>query len=599
MKRLERPEKRQLQSIISDIRDGKFAIPTFQREFDWGAKDILELIRSIFEDYYIGTLLFWKVSSENINSLKYEPVYGFEGKFSPEYFVLDGQQRLSALYYALCAPMKNFPHRKNKCFFFIDTQKMLNAEFDKAFFYEWESKRVIELLNNKDQQFENHTFPLGVLGNKDIYLWTKWIDEYRDYWVNKGKKEFKEIGDNLYNNFKDILQDYEISFIELDKSLEMSKVCDIFTRINTRGIELSIFDILNAAFLPKGIELKEDWRKIDLFSPIKKLEEEKMKVYLLQTISILKQSYCSPKYLYYLVPGSKRKIKSNGQIIEDVLIPTKKDFEDMWKLSVQNVELTIRKITNPREFGAIKPKFIPYISIIPAFTAIDFVSKNPSQGDMSNKNNKIAKWYWASIFTNNYSSSVESQATSDFLIMKKWFEDESAVPEVIDQAINDIKNMELKKETSQSSAIYNAIFNLMTINGARDLITFDLPEYSELDDHHIIPQNSLLGKRLGNKVNTILNRIPISDDTNRKVFGVKLPNEYLKGIIECAKDKKKVYEMLESHFISESIVKILLRNPFDIKDFEEFTIEREKLIKDRMLKKLGLLKEEKEEEKKE
>ena len=48
---------------------------------------------------------------------------------------------------------------------------------------------------------------------------------------------------------------------------------------------------------------------------------EKMKVYLLQTISILKQSYCSPKYLYYLVPGSKRKIKEDGQIKEDILIP--------------------------------------------------------------------------------------------------------------------------------------------------------------------------------------------------------------------------------------------------------------------------------------
>jgi len=583
MKRLERPEKKHLQAVLSDIREGKFAIPTFQREFDWGAKDILELIRSIFEDYYIGTLLFWKVSPENITSLKYEGIYGFSGESKPEFFVLDGQQRLSAIYYALCSPNKNFPHRKNKCFYFIDINKLLNGEFDKAFNYEWESKRVNTLLNDKTSQFENHIFPLNVLGNQDIYSWTKWIDEYREYWVNNGKNEFKEKREELYKIFKEILQDYEISFIELDKSLEMSKVCDIFTRINTRGVELSIFDILNAAFLPKGIELKEEWRKIDPSSEIKKLDEEKLKVYLLQTISILKQGYCSPKYLYYLVPGSKRKIKVNGQVVEDILIPSKEHFVELWKDAIKNVELSIRKIMNPREFGAIKSGFIPYSSIIPAFTAIDSESKNPIYKDMSNNNEKISKWYWASIFTNNYSSSVESQATSDYFVMQKWFGNNDAVPEIINQAINDIKVMDLKKEMSQSSAIYNAIFNLMAINGARDPVTFELPEYTILNDHHIIPQNSKLGKELGNKVNTILNRIAISGDTNNNVFKVRLPNEYIKEILENAKDKNKVYEMLESHFISKKIVdEILLRNPFGVKDFEEFITEREKLIKEKI-----------------
>ena len=49
MKRLERLDKKHLQAIISDIQDGKYVIPTFQREFDWEAKDVLELIRSIYE----------------------------------------------------------------------------------------------------------------------------------------------------------------------------------------------------------------------------------------------------------------------------------------------------------------------------------------------------------------------------------------------------------------------------------------------------------------------------------------------------------------------------------------------------------------------
>lgn len=40
--------------------------------------------------------------------------------------------------------------------------------------------------------------------------------------------------------------------------------------------------------------------------------------------------------------------------------------------------------------------------------------------------------------------------------------------------------------------------------------------------------------------------------------------------------------MLESHFISKKIVDILLRYPFEKEDFEEFIIEREKLIKEKI-----------------
>ncbi len=57
-------------------------------------------MRSVFLDYYIGSLLLWKGKKENFLALSCEPVYGYDGKGSPEYIVLDGQQRLRAMYYA-------------------------------------------------------------------------------------------------------------------------------------------------------------------------------------------------------------------------------------------------------------------------------------------------------------------------------------------------------------------------------------------------------------------------------------------------------------------------------------------------------------------
>jgi hypothetical protein len=72
-------------------------IPDFQRDFEWKPWDIAELMRSIFLDYYIGSLLLWKGKSENFDALACEPVYGYNGNgSSPEHIVLDGQQRLTA-----------------------------------------------------------------------------------------------------------------------------------------------------------------------------------------------------------------------------------------------------------------------------------------------------------------------------------------------------------------------------------------------------------------------------------------------------------------------------------------------------------------------
>ena len=42
---------------LADCVKGRYVIPDFQREFEWKPWDIRELMRSIFLDYYIGSLL--------------------------------------------------------------------------------------------------------------------------------------------------------------------------------------------------------------------------------------------------------------------------------------------------------------------------------------------------------------------------------------------------------------------------------------------------------------------------------------------------------------------------------------------------------------
>lgn len=167
--------------------------------------------------------------------------------------------------------------------------------------------------------------------------------------------------------------------------------------------------------------------------------------------------------------------------------------------------------------------------------------------------------------------------TKDFYELQKWFIDDKKIPNVVNQCINEINYLDLKSENSQSSAVYKAIFNILIQKGAKDLNTFELPEYSQLEDHHIVPC-SWGEKRVGKDINSILNRTPLSSKTNKEIIKERLPNIYLRKMLDKAKNKEDIYKLLESHLISRKAVEILLREDFSKNDYYEFIEERKKTI---------------------
>jgi len=108
-------------------------------------------------------------------------------------------------------------------------------------------------------------------------------------------------------------------------------------------------------------------------------------------------------------------------------------------------------------------------------------------------------------------------------------------------------------------------------------MTGNVPQYGDLDDHHIVP--AAWGKEHleGNIFHSILNRTPLTAETNRNIINDRLPNDYLPEMIE-ANGESAVRAILESHFISPAAFDILLRNPFTPDDFEAFIAERQRTI---------------------
>jgi len=52
-----------IEDFVTKLKNDKFLIPTFQREFVWEPGNIIKLWDSIFRFYPIGSILYWETNS--------------------------------------------------------------------------------------------------------------------------------------------------------------------------------------------------------------------------------------------------------------------------------------------------------------------------------------------------------------------------------------------------------------------------------------------------------------------------------------------------------------------------------------------------------
>ena len=156
-------------------------------------------------------------------------------------------------------------------------------------------------------------------------------------------------------------------------------------------------------------------------------------------------------------------------------------------------------------------------------------------------------------------------------------DDDAIEPALIHEFKTRFRNIDLRKEIKRGTSVYNGVFNLLIIQGARDWMTGNVPQLGELDDHHIIPASKAAELGTGSLIHSILNRTPLTPETNRKVIRDRLPNAYLPELIK-QNGEGTVRAVLEFHFISPAALAVLLRDPFMADDYEAFVAERQRTL---------------------
>jgi hypothetical protein len=101
-----RPEARTftVERLMEFAREGRLRLPRFQRRLRWRTEHVLELFDSLYQGYPVGELLFSKAEAAEDAPMSFGRVVIPARKLAEGYFVVDGQQRLTALAGALLHP---------------------------------------------------------------------------------------------------------------------------------------------------------------------------------------------------------------------------------------------------------------------------------------------------------------------------------------------------------------------------------------------------------------------------------------------------------------------------------------------------------------
>ncbi len=550
----------EIKDIIKKVSKGEICVPDFQRDFVWTRQDVEELIKSILEGVFIGAFLFLRVKNPDNPPFKPKFIKGVDKneKPRPELLILDGQQRITSLYYAFDFPPK-YPLKNTTSpyVFLLDLERLKDDDIENAVFSISTSSKEFKMIY-KDGKWdygylrEKKWFPLCFFAKYDEFDFDDVWEKFKDLFSKEESKKLKQYMKKLYN--------YEIHYFCLDGE-NLEKVVILFERLNKTGVQLSPFDLI-VARVYKFIKLREKWNEAyENFHYIRELAKEKentkIPYMIIQAIA--------------LSEGYSIKSKDLINIDEKVL------NEEKWNEAVDIFENKVLKalIFDRERYGICNPKWIPYFPTITVILALFLRYKYPQE-------DKIDKWYWSVIFSERYSGKTETVMKQDFDQLCVWFENDNKVPEVVEEIRKQLESsiLNLKKVKRFSNAKYKGVFNLLFRRNVKDFyyVYSGINTYVEnLEDHHIFPRAFLKRKNIDDElIDCVLNKTLILDETNRRIRE-KAPGEYIEDLIKeiCRNKKiseeeaeKEVQNIFKEHFINEEAFKILRETTSDLSNSE-------------------------------
>lgn len=578
-------------AILGMIEAEQFVIPEIQRPFVWKRSQVRDLIDSLYNGYPTGYIITWKNPD-----VKTKDGHLAKGK----HVLIDGQQRVTALMAA------------------ISGIEVMDDDF---------KKDRIKIAFNPLTEDPSKRFEVQDVSHLKDKKWIPDIAEiFRpDFDIFAFAQAYTSANEGIDINglFKILtklkeIANRQIGVIELDHSLEIDEVTEIFIRINSKGIALSQSDFVMSKMAADTDHGGNVLRKVvdyfchlavkpEFYPTVAKDAEFAATPYAAK-IKWLANDYediYDPDYGDMLRVAFMYKF-SRGRIADLVSLLSGRDFltrefkeeivEESYKKLDEGIQAFISQYNFAQFVLAIKGAGFKSSKLLTSQMTLDFgymlylkLLKDPAIPNDQVKR-YVQKWFVLSTLTGRYASSPETTMSRDIrLIEEKGFLTffEEAEKSTLANTFWEVTLPQNLETTSVNSPAFNT-FLAAQINMNKNSLFMHGTMISDLmnisgDVHHIFPKaylkkNGITAKSRYNQVanytylDTQVNKA-ISDDAPADYFGrIRKQTETKIPDIGNIMDVMQLQQNMEENALPPKIVHMT------VEDYDEFLLKRRRLM---------------------
>jgi hypothetical protein len=590
-------ESKTIPQLVDMVHQGDFVIPDFQRDVVWQPAQVAALWDSVYRGFPIGSLLYW-TTTERMATLR--AIGGFDlsaasvagEPASAIRYVLDGQQRLTAFFISMVGGKKRLKNdsRLDYAIYFdptaevIPTVRVHTASGDESrayaaryFIFEGERER-----RAKELRQANVSPDLIVRLNG-----ANAVSPANCQALAREPGYGLQIGQSL-ERLQRALHEYQVPLVCVNNA-SAEEVSEIFQRVNTRGVQLTSFDLAvartmrSAANGAPAFSLRErvthlkhalalesrGWERIDNLSLLR------MIVYCLRRLQDLGDL---PKY---------PRISADNKALPNI------GAHDLTGVLDRAEDAIVRAVRFFISQGAYKPELISaeYLPLPVCAHLLDH-SYAPDASEWT----QLSRWYWRYAFDRQ---GIRGQSDADHALSLL----NSLTPKTpLKLPPLHLTPGPLIKARKEDALLYRAAWSFFSYLGPRDFATGDYvsvdparrwkPRASEIltqpSRHHIFPIKYLTDLRKESQrfdPLSVMNIAVISIQTNSEISHDS-PHTYIPSYAQKAQKRGDDFnKLMASHLIPDGYFD---QDPITPSMYREFLNRRAQLVLARLRAELGL-----------
>ena len=474
--------------LLQHVDEGRFAIPKLQREFVWDGPKAAKLLDSIYARMPIGVVMIWETPRSQRLYLRqnYHVLPAFNAKNGTVWFLIDGQQRVSAIHHVREGSTLCNARRKE-----IDFRRV-----------------VFSLEEEEDGQQIRYRKPVR-------HRYESMSDVLHPHWQSRLSHLGKRHREKVHKCRKNVLR-YPIHLMFVQAKID--QIRESFLRINTQGMKITTADAIFTR--AEDLNLRDIRHEVRQHIDASFGEVPEMPILFAMAVT-RGGTEARGRALRTIIQRLEREAKADQRLRKTLA----KDWHRLCVCFGKAVDYL------RQNFSVLNREYL-YSDYVVAVLALFFFWNG--RGPSARQKEQLKKWFWATTVGARYSGRNFLRCLPDDIRFLKRLADNhnarfSYVPEV-DQT--DVRRAQFASRTGITTAFYCMMLGRHPVSILDDGINeIPLDHYATVanrkDRHHIFPRAIFAGADVPARLyNSICNICLLTAEENQSI-GSRRPRSYL------------------------------------------------------------------------